>query len=72
MLLELLHCFYCAVTYRSLGLHLFHTKLRLLHRDISIGNLVYEEVDGKLVMIIICLESASYTSTIDLLNEVRT
>ena len=55
-----------------IGLHLLYMKLKLLHRDISVGNLAYEEVNGEPVIIILDFELASYANSSEHENEVRT
>ena len=45
---------------------------KLLHRDISVGNLAYEEVNGEPVIIILDFELASYADSSEHKNEVRT
>ena len=47
-------------------------KRKLLHRDISVGNLAYEEVNGEPVIIILDFELASYANSSEHENEVRT
>ena len=47
-------------------------ELKLLHRDISVGNLAYEEVNGEPVIIILDFELASYANSSEHENEVRT
>lgn len=57
---------------RSVGLHILYILIKLLHRDISIGNLAFELVDGKLIIIILDFDLASYVGTTDHKNEIRT
>lgn len=49
-----------------------YTEEKLLHRDISIGNLAYEEVDGKPRIIILDFELATRVDDEARTNEVRT
>ena len=53
-------------------MHTLYKEKKLLHRDISIGNLAFEEIDGKLVIIILDFELASYATSDEHRNEVRT
>ena len=55
-----------------IGLHILYMELKLLHRDISVGNLAYEEVNGEPVIIILDFELASYANSSEHENEVRT
>lgn len=54
------------------GLHKLYSKKKLLHRDISIGNLAYEERDGKYYIIILDFELAAEVGTAAHMNKVRT
>lgn len=55
-----------------IGLHKLYTEEKLLHRDISIGNLAYEIVNGKPRIIILDFELATRVDDEARTDEVRT
>lgn len=55
------------------GLHILYKKKKLLHRDISFGNLAfYRDEKGKAILVILDFDLASYVNTEAHKNEVRT